>query len=116
MSYATAHRVVKTDQDTAGASTTTHGAIAAGGAFVDARRWRLQKILASYGTSTQGGTVTITGLDGGTMVVDFVGRLDLDFGAAGLRSLPGVAIVVTQSAGAAAVVSNLTSIAFAEGS
>lgn len=113
MSYPRQNTIAKTDVKTALASTTSHPAMTD-------RRWRLRKILASYAaTPAQNGTVTITGVSEGddtpvTVVYDFAGRVDLDFGEAGLQCQPGTALTVTVTAGAAGVVSNLSTIAFPE--
>jgi hypothetical protein len=114
VSFPRQNTITRVDSDVAGASVTTHATPGTN------RRWRLRKVLASYAaTPAQGGSVTITGVYEGddtpvTIVVDFVGRLDLDFGEPGLQCLPNTPLVVTQSAGAAAVVSNLTTVAFPE--
>lgn len=106
--------IVRVDQKTAAVATTTHAS-----AGTD-RRWRVRKVLASYGTSTQGGTVTIPNVDAGngnvvTITRDFTGsETTLDFGEDGLRLIPNTPLVVNLTAGAAAVVGNLTTIAFPE--
>lgn len=116
MSFAPITTNTKVDQDTNAASTTTH-------AGLTDRRWRLRKVLASYSTATQVGTVTIAGIAGGpdgntptTITRDIVGddKGALDFGEVGIRGCSNTPLVVTMSAGAAAVVSNLTTIAFPE--
>ena len=121
--FARTNTIAKSDQDTNAASTTTHAKI---GTQDNARRWRLRKVLASYNNAAQAGTVTITGIAGAaadgsgagttavTIVRDFVGSCDLNFGEAGLQGLPWTDLIVTVSAGAAAVVSNLTTIASPE--
>jgi hypothetical protein len=48
---------VQVDQKTALAASTTHAAMTD-------RRWRMRKVLASYGTNTQTGTVTIPNVQG----------------------------------------------------
>jgi hypothetical protein len=114
MGFPRINTIARSDTDTAGASVTTHASPGPD------RRWRLRKVLASYAaTPAQQGSVTITGVYEGddtpvTVVFNFVGSLDLDFGEAGLQCQQGTALTVTQTAGAAAVVSNLTTIAFAE--
>lgn len=111
--YAPKSTIVKVDQKTALAASTSHGALSD-------RRWRVRKILASYGVNTQAGTVTIPNVQGEsgaavTITRDFTGDAkDLDFGEDGLRLIPNVALVVNLTAGAAGVVGNLTTIAFPE--
>lgn len=108
------NQITKVDVDTAAASTTTHPDCST--ANGNDRRWRLRKILASYETATQTGTVSVTCAGVTVSIFAFTGNAGqaLDFGEDGWQMPTPGDVVVTLSAGAAAVVSHLTTIAFAE--
>jgi hypothetical protein len=83
------------------------------------RCWRIRKVYASYSSGSQAGTLTITNVRGPggaarTITRDLVGSTVLEFDESGVMTLPGVAPVITLTAGAATIVGNLTAYAFPE--